>query len=260
MPHVNVQRADLYYETQGRGEPIVFLHNGLGSTKSFTKQVPEFSRGFRVVTYDRHGYGRSTHQAVLREDWLEESVEELSHFLDEIKIDRAHLCGSCVGGAIALLFAARNPSRADQITVSRTCCFGEAENSSKALKLYPHPDKLPPDWLHELAEHHGETYGRELYRIFYQAIKEENGYPFEGFDLRPILPHVKNPVLVIYGDRDKLFDLEQALTMYRHLQKALLCVIPNCGHLPIEERPEDFNREALDFFRRHSVRKTTDSH
>jgi pimeloyl-ACP methyl ester carboxylesterase len=251
MPHVNVHGADLYYETQGRGELLVFLHNGLGSTKSFTKQVSEFSKGFRVVTYDRHGYGRSTHQVALKKGWLEESVEELSRFLDEIKVDRAHLCGICVGGAIALLFAAQNPSRVDHITVSGTCCFGEAENSSKALKLYPHPDELPPDWSHELAEHHGERYGKELYRIFYQAIREENGYPFKGFDLRPILPHVKSPVLVIYGDRDKLFGLEQALTMFRHLQKALLCVIPNCGHLPNEERPKDFNREALDFFRRH---------
>jgi pimeloyl-ACP methyl ester carboxylesterase len=251
MPHVNVQGADLYYEAHGRGEPLVLLHNGLGSTRSFTRQVSEFSKSFRVVAYDRHGYGRSTHQATLVKGWLEVSVEELSRFLDEIEIDRARLCGACVGGAIALLFAARNPSRVDHITVSGTCCFGEAETSSKVLKLYPHPDELPPEWLHELAAHHGPTYGKELYRIFYQAIREENGYPFKGYDLRPTLPQVKSPVLVIYGDRDNLFDLEQALTMYRHLQKANLCVIPNCGHLPNEERPEDFNRETLGFFREH---------
>jgi pimeloyl-ACP methyl ester carboxylesterase len=250
MPHVNVHGADLYYETQGRGEPLVFLHNGLGSTKSFTKQVPEFSTGFRVVTYDRHGYGRSTQQATLKKGWLQESVEELSFFLDKIKVDRTHLCGICVGGAIALLFAAQDPSSVDRIAVAGTCCFGEAETSSEALKLYPRPDDLPPDWLHELVEHHGETYGKDLYRIFYQAIREENGYPFKEYDLRPILSSVKSPVLVIHGDRDDLFDLKQALTMYRHLQRANLCIIPNCGHLSNEERPDDFNREALRFFRR----------
>lgn len=251
MPHVNVEGADLYYEAEGRGEPLVFLHNGLGSTKSFVKQASEFSKSFRVVTYDRHGYGRSGHVTALKKGWLEESVEELSRFLDGIKLDRAHLCGTCVGGAIALLFAARNPSRVDHITVSGTCCFGEAETSSRVLRLYPHPDELPPEWSRELADHHGETYGKELYRIFYQAIREENGYPFKEYDLRPILPHVKSPVLVIFGDRDNLFDLEQALTMYRRLQKACLCVIPKCGHLPNEERPEEFNRETLGFFREH---------
>jgi pimeloyl-ACP methyl ester carboxylesterase len=249
MPHANVQGAELYYEAHGHGEPLVLLHNGLGSTKSFTKQVPEFSESFMVVTYDRHGYGRSAHMTALKEGWLEESVDELSCFLDEIKVDRAHLCGICVGGAIALLFAVKNPSRVDHITVAGTCCFGEAETSPKALKLYPHPDDLPPDWLRELTEHHGETYGKDLYRVFYQAIREENGYPFKEYDLRPMLPQVKSPVLVIYGDNDRLFDLEQAFTMHRHLRKARLCIIPSCGHLPNEEKPEEFNRETMGFFR-----------
>jgi pimeloyl-ACP methyl ester carboxylesterase len=118
------------------------------------------------------------------------------------------------------------------------------------LKLYPTPDELPSDWLHELAEHHGETYGKDLYRVFYQAIREENGYPFKEYDLRPMLPQVKSPVLIIYGDKDNLFDLKQAYAMQRHLQKARLHIIPSCGHLSNEEKPEDFNRETLAFFRR----------
>ena len=118
MPHVNVQGAGLYYEVHGHGEPLVLLHNGLGSTKSFTKQMPEFSRSFRVVTYDRRGYGRSAHITALKNGWLEDSVDELSCFLDEIKVDRAHLCGICVGGAIALLFAVKNPSRVNHVTVA----------------------------------------------------------------------------------------------------------------------------------------------
>ena len=249
MPNVKLHRNDLYYEVHGDGEPLVLLHNGLGCTKSFTKQMHEFSKDFRVIAYDRWGYGRSTHMTSLKEGWLEQNVSELSSFLDEIGVDRAHLCGICVGGAIALLFAAQNPSRVDHIVVAGTCCFGEEKTSSKALKLYPRPEDLPDDWSMELAEHHGKEYARNLYRIFYQAIGEENGYPFKGYDLRPTLPSVGSPVLVIYGDRDNLFDLEQALAMYRHLPKARLCIIPNCGHLPNEERCEDFNREALGFFR-----------
>jgi pimeloyl-ACP methyl ester carboxylesterase len=250
MPHVNVRGTDLYFESQGSGEPLVLLHNGLGCMRSFTKQASEFSKHCRLVTYDRHGYGRSSHLTALKKGWLEESVDELSSLLDEIKVDRAHLCGICAGGAIALLYAAQNPSRVDRVAVAGTCCFGEEEISSRALKLYPHPNDLPTDWLHELTEYHGVAYGKDLYGIFYQAIREENGYPFKGYDLRPTLPHVKSPVLVIYGDRDNLFDLEQVLTMYRHLQKADLCIIPDCGHLPNEERPLDFNREVLDFLRR----------
>lgn len=93
MPHANLHEVGLYYEVHGDGEPVVLLHKELGCTNGFNKQTHEFSKHFRVVTYARHGYGRSTHVTALKEGWLEECVEELSRFLDEIKVDRAHACG-----------------------------------------------------------------------------------------------------------------------------------------------------------------------
>ncbi len=252
MPHVNVRGTSLYYEARGRGEPLVLLHNGLGCTRSFNSQVREFRKHFRVIAYDRYGYGRSSHMVALGKTWLEDSVGELSSLLDQLKIEKAHLCGVCAGGAIALLFAAQNSAKVRSVTVAGTCCYGEEKTARKALMLYPSPEDLPSDWLEELARCHGETYARELYRIFYQAIQDENGYPFKGYDLRPSLASVKSPVIIIYGDRDRLFDLEQAVTMYRHIERADLCIIPNCGHLPNEERPQDFNREILSFIRRRA--------
>jgi len=249
MPHTTVRGFRVYYQSRGRGEPLVLLHDGLGCTKSFARQVAEFSKHFRVIYYDRRGYGRSDHITALRENWLDESVEDLSHFLDRLNVKEAHLCGICVGGAIALLFAAENPARVRSIAVAGTCCYGEEDMASRALKLYPSPEKLPSDWLLELSDYHGTRYGKQLYSIFYQAIKEENGYPFKGYDLRPTLSKIKSPVMVIYGDRDQLFDLEQALTMHRHLDRSDLCIIPNCGHLPNQQRPEDFNREVVSFIR-----------
>lgn len=254
MPCVDVRGITLYYEVRGHGEPIVLLHNGLGCTKNFIPQVREFSKHNTVIAYDRRGYGQSTHIRELQRDWLDHSVEELAFFLDELGVKRAHFCGVCVGGAIALLFAAQNPERAARVAVAGTCCYGEKRTLPRVLRLYPSPEELPADWLEELARCHGRTYARDLYRIFHQAIREGNGYPFEGYDLRPVLPRVGCPVLVTYGDRDRLFDLEQAMTMYRHLPDADLCIIPRCGHLPNEEKTRAFNREVLSFLRKHPTR------
>jgi len=250
MPYLNVRGIDLYFQAHGRGEPLVLLHNGLGCTKNFDRQVEDFSRHHRVITYDRHGYGRSTHISTLSGGWLDDSVDELSSLLDQLAMAKAHLCGICVGGAIALLFAARNPSRVGCVAVAGTCCQGNEHMKEKVLQLYPRPEDLSPDWLRELAHCHGQNYVKEFYTVFYEAAKSENGYPFD-YDLRPALDGVKSPVIVIYGDRDQLFDLEQALIMHRHLEKSELCVIPSCGHLPNEEKPQDFNREVLSFIRRH---------
>jgi pimeloyl-ACP methyl ester carboxylesterase len=90
MPQVSAGGTDLYYETRGSGEPLILLHNGLGCTKSFTKQMFEFSKHFKVMAYDRRGYGRSTHMTGLKTGWLEDGVEELSCFLDQMHLDRAH--------------------------------------------------------------------------------------------------------------------------------------------------------------------------
>jgi len=245
-----VRGIELFYEESGHGETLVLLHNGLSCTKSFAQQVPEFSRHFKVVAYDRYGYGESTHMTNLRKDWLDASVDDLRALLDCLGVEKAHLCGICAGGAIALQFAAKNPQRTNRVAVAGTCCYGEEDMSQKAPRFYPPPDQVTEGFAHELARCHGEDYWRDLYLVFQQAMKEENGYPFKGYDLRPILPDVKSPVIVIYGDRDNLFDVEQALVMHKHLQDSDLCVIPNCGHLPNEERPDDFNRETLRFLLR----------
>jgi len=253
MPKISVHGIDLYYETRGQGEPLVLLHNGLGCTRSFTQQVDELSKHFAVVAYDRHGYGRSAHMITLAKNWLDTSVDELASLLDRLEIGNAHLCGVCVGGAIALQFAARCPERVRTVIAAGTCCYGEEGMGSKALELYLLPEDLPRDWSRELQECHGSTYWRELYAVFRQAIREENGYPFKGFDLRPILPDVRAPAMVIYGDRDRLFDIEQAVTMHKLLERSDLCILPNCGHLPNEEKPKDFNREILGFIRRYQT-------
>jgi pimeloyl-ACP methyl ester carboxylesterase len=187
---------------------------------------------------------------ILRENWLEENVAELLGLLDQLGIERTHLCGVCVGGTIALLFAAQNPERAGRIAVAGTCCYNEESITSAVLKFYPPPEDLPPDWVEELTSCHGENYARELYGIFYRAIREENGYPFKGYDLRQTLSSVKSPVIVIHGDGDGLFGVEQALAMHKHLRGSELYVVPDCGHLPNEEKPEDFNREVLRFLLR----------
>lgn len=260
MPHVKVGGIELYYEVHGKsakGEPIILLHNGVGCTKSFTRQIDEFSKHFTVIAYDRRGYGRSARVTRLDMNWLNRSVDELSSFLDELGIDKARLCGVCAGGAVALLLAAQNAERISSVAVAGTCCYGEEKALPRVLGLYPPPEQLAAESLQQLAQCHGQTYARELYRIFHQAISEENGYPFRGYDLRPTLSRVRCPILIIYGDRDELFDLEQAFSMYRHLPSAELCVIPCCGHLPNEEKPQEFNRETLSFFHKHQ--STTNS-
>jgi len=100
------------------------------------------------------------------EAWLDESVDELPSFLDALSIEDAYLCGVCVGGAIALLFSAQEPSRVRRIAVPGTCCYGDEKITRRVQRLYPTPETLPSDWLRELERHYGKKYVKDFYRIF----------------------------------------------------------------------------------------------
>jgi pimeloyl-ACP methyl ester carboxylesterase len=63
---------------------------------------------------------------------------------------------------------------------------------------------------------------------------------------------VSCPALVLYPDRSFLFDVEQGVTLYRHLPKGELAILPNCGHNTYEEQPEEYIRIILSFLKRHN--------
>ena len=75
-------------------------------------------------------------------------------------------------------------------------------------------------------------------------------YGSDYFDLRPILPSVSCPTLVLYPDRSSIFYVEQSTAFYRQLPRGELAVFPRCGHNTYEQRPQDYIRTVLDFLKR----------
>ena len=71
------------------------------------------------------------------------------------------------------------------------------------------------------------------------------------FDLRDTLKNVQCPALVLYPDRSRLFDVEQAVLMYHSLPEGELAVLPHCGHNTYALQPEEYQRIILSFFARH---------
>jgi pimeloyl-ACP methyl ester carboxylesterase len=72
------------------------------------------------------------------------------------------------------------------------------------------------------------------------------------FDLRPTLKKVLCPSLVIYPDRSSIFDVEQGVSFYKHLERGELAVLPSCGHNTYEYLPADYVRISLEFLKRHN--------
>lgn len=253
MPFEKINDVQIYYEVHGEGEPIILLHHGFGCTKIWKDIGPRLAAaGYRIVMYDRRGYGRSEPGEGFQEFYESgcyrpESVEELKALKERLGIKECHLVGQCEGGVVAVDYAVRFPEEVKTLAISSTQCYsGMPMTELNALKLVTKFENLEPALQVKMIEWHGKA----AQTNYDQFAKRGGAYGTDYFDLRPILPMVACPTLVLYPDRSSIFDVEQALVFYRHLKRGELAVLPKCGHNTYEQRSEDYVRHILDFIAR----------
>lgn len=255
MSFANINGIRIYYEVHGDGETIVLLHHGFGSTKIWKNIYPALvGRGYRVLMYDRRGYGRSDRGEGFEEFYISdrycpESVEELAQLIDVLNFDSFHIIGQCEGGVVGVEYAVKYPHQVKTIVISSTQCYSKITMVEFNKMLFPKTfDELESEVKEKLIYIQGEEHAKTLYNLFRQY---GGAYGRDVFDIRGQLPNVKCPTLVLYPDRSVLFEVEQGIEFYRHLQNGELAVLPKCGHNTYEEQPEEYVRNVLNFLRRH---------
>jgi pimeloyl-ACP methyl ester carboxylesterase len=259
MPYATIDNLKLYYEIHGEGETIILLHHGFGCTKMWKDIYPALVQaGYRVVMYDRKGYGRSDKETdvmgfYVSDAFRSESAGDLEELKARLGIGPCHLVGQCEGGVVAADYAARNPGLVRSLVTSSTQCFSKVPmtelNAEKFTKTFA---ELNP----ELREKFIDWHGRDAEVLFNQFRLFGGAYGKDYFDLRNALRAVACPALVIYPDRSFIFDVEQGVEFYRHLTYGELMVLPDCGHNTYEERPHQYVLAILDFFKRQKSPST----
>jgi pimeloyl-ACP methyl ester carboxylesterase len=114
----NLGGRSFYIESNGpeTAPAVVLLHHGLGSTRAWRRQVPALVQaGYRVINYDRRGYGGSDVRERIDVPWFEDDQADLRMLLDAYGIESAALVGHSDGGTIALYFAACHPQRVSRL-------------------------------------------------------------------------------------------------------------------------------------------------
>lgn len=256
MPLTDINGFEVYYELhEGMNrETIILLHHGFGCTKMWKEIYPDLvEKGFRVLMYDRRGYGASEGGDDFRSFYISDqfrnaAFEELTRLADLLNLDSFHIVGQCEGGVVGADFAARRPEKVKSLTTSSTLCFSEITMADfNRLKFPKSFQELESDMRDKLLDWHGKDYAEDFFEMFRTY---GGAYGKDFFDLRPVLADVQCPSLVIYPDRSFLFEVEQGLHFYRSLPKGELAVIPRCGHNTYEQNPGEYTRLLLDFLKR----------
>lgn len=109
---ISLEEDSIYYEIAGSGKNIVFIHDGLLHGEVWNEQFAFFSEDYKVIRYDRRGYGKSspatgsyTHQ------------EDLNRLYEYLQIDSAVLIACSSGGALAIDFALDSPEKVNALVL-----------------------------------------------------------------------------------------------------------------------------------------------
>jgi pimeloyl-ACP methyl ester carboxylesterase len=106
---VDVNQTTLHYFECGKGEPLVFVHGGLGDLHTFQRQVQEFATSFRVIAYSRRFSPPNAPPRETDVNPLSNHVADLRALITQLKATPAHLVGNSYGAYVALALAVDHP-------------------------------------------------------------------------------------------------------------------------------------------------------
>ncbi len=108
MAMIDVNGIRLSYEITGAGEiPLVMVHGGWFSRRTWDRVVPQLAESFRVVTYDRRGHGESERPS--EQSSVRKNVADLAALIEHLGLAPAWVAGQSFGGTIALWAASERP-------------------------------------------------------------------------------------------------------------------------------------------------------
>jgi pimeloyl-ACP methyl ester carboxylesterase len=239
----------LYWERHesSDADPVVLLHHGLGSIRSWRRQVKALSDvGFDLVLFDRWGYGRSDPRPGFEPGFLQHDAQEALRLLDRLGLQRAHLVGHSDGGTIALLIAAEHPERVISLVVVAAHIYYEPKMLT-GLHLIEESISRPPLAL-ALQKEHGER-GQDLARAWIEHWLESDP---QELSMQDQLADISAPTLVIQGEQDEHATPRHAIDIAEGVQHGHLWLIPGARHMPMHEVPDLFNEHLLAFLAEHA--------
>ena len=247
-----------YRDTGGTGVPVVLLHATTGSSRVWEYQFPAFTEnGFRVIAYDRRGFGRSVIDPAGAQPGT--GADDLRSLMNHLGIDRFHLVGTAGGGVVALDYALSFPERLRSLVVASSI-GGVQDEEFLALgrRVRPSPqfDALPPE-IREVGPSYRAANPEGTRRwVELEHVSRPPGPLAPAQTMRnrltfSLLEGIKVPTLLITGDAD-LFAPPFVLRLFAaRIKNAESVIVPEAGHSAYWEQPEVFNRAVLGFIRKH---------
>ncbi|OWV85919.1 alpha/beta hydrolase [Rhizobium sp. R635] len=235
----DVNDIKMYYAEYGEGEPILFIHGGLGNADVWGHQIADFARDHLVIVADSRGHGRSTRsQQPFGYDLM---TSDYAALLDHLKISKVTLVGWSDGGIIGIDMAMKHPEKLTRVIAQAANVTTDGVKAdvmeNKTFKAYI---DVAGDQYRKLSPTPNE------YDAFVTQISHmwETQPAWTAADLGRITV----PVTLAIGDHDEAVKLDHTEMMAKQIPGAKLVILRNTSHFAMLQDPEGYDgmiRDAM---------------
>ena len=220
---------EFHFIEQGKNFPLILLHGNGEDCSYFEHQMNPFAEHFRVIALDTRGHGKTPRGNA--PFTIRQFAEDLSTFMDQHGIVKAHILGFSDGGNIAMVFAMTHPEKVEKLVLN-----GANLDASGVKRNVQIPIEI----------------GYRIAKLFAKKSPDAKKKA-EMLGLMVNEPHIsleelkqiQSPTLVIAGEKDMIKEGHTRL-IAKSITKSTLTIIPG-DHFIANKNPKAFNEAVLSF-------------
>jgi pimeloyl-ACP methyl ester carboxylesterase len=271
---VEIDGYDVHYKEYGeQNSQVLILLHGFGShIYTWDKVIEPLGEKYHVIAFDRPSFGLTERAFDTKENIYSTDyhIDLIKKIMDKKNIKKATLIGNSAGGTLSLNFYFRYPELVEKLILVDAAVYegGGSPEFIKPLLYIPQINYLGPEISSIFLENSSYDFLRSAYcddskvtekviseykkplllkgykRAFWEFIKGSKNY-----EIVERLDEIEIPTLVITGDNDVIVPTEQSIRLSKEIEGSELVILEKTGHLPQEEKPEEFIQAVENFLK-----------
>lgn len=255
--YIDVDGGKLFYQMAGKGENLVLLHDGMVNCYVWDEQFPLLAKNYRVIRYDRRGYGKSSDPQTQYSH-----IDDLNQIFIRLRVEKAIIFGMSSGGRLAIDFTLTHPEKVKGLVLVGAVVSGFGYTSHMLTRggnfntqtVGSDPAKTDKYYIMDdpYEIYSGNTKAKEKVMKLLPYVARGNRIPTRPASKVAIksLSEIQVPTLILVGEYDIPDVHAHAGAINAGIPDSRREIIPRSGHLIPVEQPVLFNESVLNFLKK----------